>query len=312
MVQPTIDLTLSEEPSESNKNSIANMVTKSAASQKPQAKKPKPSAGDLKPKIHMKDQTSSQSTPTEEKDYTSFSSLLASPMVIFHLGPKKKAYHIHRDLICSTSPIFQSHFGALETKTPTTDMYLPDHDPKAFELFLSFLYRKQFPEIVPPPPPPPSPAAANDNTSTTTPQQDKDIHGANLSLLLTLHFMAHDWSLPLLQNLTLDHISRYLGKTSTLFRSRQIALIYSKLQDPKAPLKRFAVDHFVWCVMKKSVGAKARRTYLVNRAGVADMDFLWDVVEGVVGGRKYPVPVEPGEKGRCAYHVHDNGARCEE
>ena len=224
-------------------------------------------------------------------------------MINFYVGPKKKVYHIHRDLACSTNPIFKAHFGSLETKNPVTDMYLPNHDPKAFEIFTTFLYRGTFAEVLPPP---------QQDSSKIQPSTTQDIHGSNLDLLLAIHFMALDWQLQDLQNHSLDHICRYMSKASIIFRSSQIRQIYERVKNPKAPLRRFAVDNFIFRVMKKGVDRKTRQGYLVNRVGVEDNAFVWDLVEGVVGMRKYPMPVAPEAKGKCVYHDHPKGVQCSE
>ncbi|KAL8716508.1 MAG: hypothetical protein Q9225_006171 [Loekoesia sp. 1 TL-2023] len=282
---------------------MAKPGPKPAAVPKPQAKKPKPPLIDPKPKASFEEQTSLQSKPSIEKGNTSFSSLLTSAMVSFYVGPKKKAYPIHRDLICSISPIFKAHFGSLETKNPVTDMYLPNHEPKIFEMFISFLYRGNFAEIIP---------RSQQESPNAEASATQDIHGSNLDLLISLYFIARDWALQDLQNYTLDHISRYVSKNSVILRCSHIATIYEKIKNPKSPLRRFAVDHFVFVVMRKGVAAKTRQTYLVNRAGIENMAFVWDVLEGLIAMRKYPVPVEPAAKGKCAYHEHPKGVQCPE
>ncbi len=182
-------------------------------------------------------------------------------------------------------------------------MYLPQYDPQAFEMFVNFLYRQSFPEIVP------QHTKPNTNRQRGTPL---DTDGANLDILINLHLMALDWSLPNLRNTTLDHISRYVTKASVIFRYRQITTIYKRIKDPEAPLRRFAVDHFVHSVMKKSVPAETRQLYLANRLKIDDSAFLYEVVEAMIGAKRYPVPVDPENKGLCAYHEHLDGVRCEE
>ncbi len=212
-------------------------------------------------------------------------------MVDFFVGQKRKHYNIHRALLCSNSPVFQAYFGDTDTKHPKNDMYLPQHDPQAFQMFVTFLYRQNLPEIIP------QTAATNTNGQLGTPA---DIDGTNLDILLNLHFMSLDWLLPDLQNATIDHISRYVTKASMFFRHRQIATIYEKVKDPKAPLRRFAVDHFVYSVMKRSVDAKTRQLCLANRLKIDDSAFLYEVIEAMISGKRYPMPVDPGKKGRCA------------
>lgn len=224
-------------------------------------------------------------------------------MVNIYVGSKRKQYHIHRALLCSTSPVFKAHFGGVETKDPVNDMYLPNHDPRAFEMFLSFLYRKSFPEMLPPKPAP--------NTSAQS-LTAADAHRDNLNILLNLYFLSSDWALPDLQNATFDHISRYVKKSSVLFRFDQIKTIYERTKTSKAPLRRFAVDHFVHSIMKKSIPAKIRQTYLRSRITNDNSAFLFEVIEAMIDAKKYPTPADPFTKECCEYHEHPKGERCED
>ncbi|KAI4174859.1 MAG: hypothetical protein LQ346_008170 [Caloplaca aetnensis] len=224
-------------------------------------------------------------------------------MVNFFVGHKKKHYNIHRALLCSTSPVLKAHFGDVETKHPRNDMYLLQHDLQAFEIFVTFLYRRNFPDITP------RTGTPNINGQLGTPA---DNDGANLDILLNLHLMSCDWLIPDLQNATLDHISRYVTKASIFFRHRQITTIYERIKNPRAPLRRFAVDHFVHSVMKRSVDAKTRQLCLTNRLQIDSSAFLYEVIEAIIGGKRYPMPIDPENKGRCAYHEHPNGVRCQE
>ncbi|KAL8754161.1 MAG: hypothetical protein Q9184_005198 [Pyrenodesmia sp. 2 TL-2023] len=266
-----------------------------AEDQKPPVIESKTCQAGLKP--------SSEEKVEPQVDDASFSSLLSSPMVNIYVGSKRKQYHIHRALLCSTSAVFKAHFGGVETKDPVNDMYLPNHDPRAFEMFVSFLYRKSFPEILP------LEAASSSNSQSLKPA---DVHRANLDALLNLYFMSSDWALPDLQNATLDHISRYVKKTAYLFRFDQIKSIYERTNTSKAPLRRFAVDHFVHSVMKKSIPAKIRQTYLRSRITDDNSAFLFEVIEAMISAKKYPTPADPFTKECCEYHEHPKGERCED
>ncbi|KAL8909449.1 MAG: hypothetical protein Q9171_005047 [Xanthocarpia ochracea] len=240
------------------------------------------------------------STPvTEQND---ISSLLASEMVTFYVGPKRNAYHVHRDLICSSSSVLRQHFGTLDTKTPVVTMYLPDHSPGVFELLVSFLYRGSFAEMVP----------QVQKEASQVPYVQMDDHNASkVNQLLNLHFLAHDWNLPNLLNLSLDHIRRYVMTTKQIFRAAQIATVYKRLESSEEPLRRFVVDQFVYFVMRrKNVEADVRRSYLRNRMGIQNSAFLFEVIEAMIGMKGYPKPVDPNAGKKCLYHKHAEVAEC--
>ena len=181
-------------------------------------------------------------------------------------------------------------------------MYLPDHSPGVFELLVSFLYRGSFAEIAP----------QLQKAASQVPFIQMDDHNTSkINLLLNLHFLAHDWDLPNLLDLSLDHIRRYVMVTKQIFRTTQIATVYKWIESPEEPLRRFAVDQFVYCVMRrKNVEADVRRSYLKNKMGIQNSAFLFEVIEAMVGMKRYPMLVDPNAGEKCLYHKHAEGAEC--
>ncbi|KAL8921360.1 MAG: hypothetical protein Q9172_004053 [Xanthocarpia lactea] len=240
------------------------------------------------------------STPvTEQND---ISSLLGSEMVTFYVGPKKKPYHVHRGLIPTSSSVLREHFGTLDTNTPVVTLYLPDHSPGVFEMLVSFLYRDSFAEMSP----------QVQKQASQVPFIPMDDHNASkVNQLLNLHFLAHDWDLPNLLNVSLDHIRRYVMTTKQIFRAAQIATVYKRIESPEEPLRRFVVDQFVYFVMRrKDVDADVRRSYMKNRMGIQNSAFLFEVIEAMIGMKRYPMPMDPNAGVKCLYHKHAEGAEC--
>lgn len=228
-------------------------------------------------------------------------SLLTPEMVDIYVGPKRKRFHIYRQLICSKASFFNSHFGPIETKQPMTDMYLPDHDPRAFDLFSTFLFQNSFAEIIPP-------IEGAENQSKTM----LDRYATDIDTFLQLYLMARDWHIRNLRNQVLDHLHRYIAKSGASFRPIQVATVWGKIKDPASLLKRFIVDHFVFSVMKKSVSSKVRRSHLINRMNIDSSTFVLDVFDAIIGARKYPTPIDPDTKDLCDYHEHPKGEQCPE
>ncbi|KAI4123062.1 MAG: hypothetical protein LQ338_005458 [Usnochroma carphineum] len=282
-----IDLTHSGDSSEPEAEDTSTMTPSAAdaiRTSKPSAKKRKIQQLATEPTPAIKRQT----MPIETSDVKDETNEI-SRMVTFHIGPKKKEWPIHRKLVCASSAIFETHFSSLDTKDQVKDMYLPSHDARAFGLFVDFLYRRSFPEIMPP--------------SQQTPASAHP-HSANLDVLLSLHFMGRDWALPDLQNLSLDHMIRYLEKASNIVK------IYGEIEDPKAPLRRFAVDHFVYSVMKKTIAPHVRQSFIRNRIDIGCAAFIVDVFEAMINAKRYPAPVDPERQSRCVYHEHLEGQEC--
>ena len=105
-----------------------------------------------------------------------------------------------------------------------------------------------------------------------------------------------------------------------LFRVPQVKSVYEKCHGREDGLRRFVVDQFVFAVMRKTVPAGVRQACVRARMGIGIQGqeggggegFLMEVLEAVVGMKRYPCPVDPGAVGRCVYHVHPKGVRCPE
>ncbi|KAL8727186.1 MAG: hypothetical protein Q9166_006223 [cf. Caloplaca sp. 2 TL-2023] len=250
---------------------------------------------------------SAQTTPVPSKspaktvEQDDISSLITSDMVTFFVGPKKKTYHVHRDLICSASSVLKGHFISMDTKHPVVNMYLPNHSPSVFELIVSFLYRGSFAETAPP---------TQKEASQVQFASMDDINASKVDQLLNLHFVARDWDLPVLLNLSIDHVRRYVMTSKQTFRPAQITAVYEKAKDPDDPLRRFMVDQFVFSVMRKTLPARVRQSYVRDRMAIENSAFLFDVIEAMINMKRYPGPVDPNTLGKCFYHRHPKGVKC--
>ncbi|KAL9020820.1 MAG: hypothetical protein Q9185_002004 [Variospora sp. 1 TL-2023] len=305
--------------------SMANQANKAAPVAESPAKKVKLTNSETKISQSVKQHNpSGKNAIIAREEVDDFSSSLTSEMVNIYVGPKRKPYHIHRNRICSAAPFFSSHFGPLEgTKTPVTDLYLPNHDPRAFGMFLNFVYGAPMPTLTltttAPTQPTKKPTAA---TATAAAAEDQQ-HATNTDTFIHLYLMARTWSLPKLRNDTLDALQLYVHEHDiNSFRPAQIAAIYAaeiqKNEDANSssPLKRFVIDHFIYSVMNKSVSPTVRRSHVRNRIGIERGTFVLDVLDAmVVAGKKKKrwlcPPVKPGlVGGTCAYHEHGVGEEC--
>ena len=61
-------------------------------------------------------------------------------MVKIFVGPKRKEWIIHEDLICDRSDYFKAAFNDGFKETDEKEIYLDDDDPAAFALFVDWIY----------------------------------------------------------------------------------------------------------------------------------------------------------------------------
>ncbi|KAL5316642.1 hypothetical protein ACEPPN_015691 [Leptodophora sp. 'Broadleaf-Isolate-01'] len=73
----------------------------------------------------------------------SFNETFGSEMVKISVGEgsKKQEFHIHKRLLCQKAPVFDRMFSGNFAEGQIGEALLPEDDPKAFDMFASWLYR---------------------------------------------------------------------------------------------------------------------------------------------------------------------------
>ncbi|KAM0152803.1 hypothetical protein ACHAQE_006732 [Botrytis cinerea] len=69
---------------------------------------------------------------------------LGSPIVYIHVGSSSQEFAVHKDLICYTSPFFRAAFTSGFRETETGIIKLPETDTEIFDLFMGWLYTREF------------------------------------------------------------------------------------------------------------------------------------------------------------------------
>ena len=64
-------------------------------------------------------------------------SALGTDIVTIHVGPKRKAFAIHKALICSRSDFFSKAFNGPFKEGVEDAMYLPEDSPNAFSALVT-------------------------------------------------------------------------------------------------------------------------------------------------------------------------------
>jgi hypothetical protein len=69
--------------------------------------------------------------------------LLSGPTIDFYVGPERRHWSLHRNLLCHHSPYFESEFLADEkhVSSKRLELELCDQDPAGFELLVKWLYQ---------------------------------------------------------------------------------------------------------------------------------------------------------------------------
>ncbi|CAD0092595.1 unnamed protein product, partial [Aureobasidium mustum] len=222
----------------------------------------------------IRERTSSQAVSTLSKKPQSehFGTL-----VIIEVGPQKKAYSIHKDLLCFYSDYFHRAFNGSFKEAVEGKLSLPDADADLFYIVNGFLYTRQL--------------RSQDN------QTGPDL---GFTTLGNLWGFGDRYLMPLLQNTAMD---AYIKRAYTLkgtFSAQSIARRYRETF-PGSPLRRFLVD---WQAHK----SEQSREKLGNWPQEAVVDLaiaLFSMKPEHRGINKVP-----NDRGKCYYHVHAEGDHC--
>jgi hypothetical protein len=71
---------------------------------------------------------------------------LGTQIVTIHVGSKRKAFAVHKKLICDRSEFFDKAFNS-GFKESEGFMYLLGDDPTAFNLLINFIYQDRLPNF---------------------------------------------------------------------------------------------------------------------------------------------------------------------
>ncbi|KIW74658.1 hypothetical protein Z517_11428 [Fonsecaea pedrosoi CBS 271.37] len=84
----------------------------------------------------------------DDDDDDEVDNFTTSEIVTVHVGPKRKRFHLHRDLICERSPFMEKCLQKNRfDEGYKNEMYLPEDDPKAFSIVVEWIYRGRLPSF---------------------------------------------------------------------------------------------------------------------------------------------------------------------
>lgn len=214
-----------------------------------------------------------------------FASFTTSEIVTVYVGPKRKRFFLHRELICERSPFMEKclkkgHFD----EGYKNELYLPEDDPKAFSIIVDWIYRSRIP-------------------LRTDPLFD-------VSDMSAAYCMADKFVMEELQNSIMDGIRASLSrKEGELCKTPYFsALALTHISGPpKSPLKRFLVEHMVHHMMKHPRWYHDLKRNEPSRVDVEDLfkipDLVFYIMKKIWQFQAEPWK-DPATWDKCCYHVH--------
>jgi BTB/POZ domain len=221
--------------------------------------------------------------------------------VTIHVGGKRKAFTVHKKLICARSEYFAKVFNG-GFKEAEGVMHLPEDDSTAFDLFINYVYQDQLP---------PFPI---DKFPATPIDDDDYIERA----LFPLFCLAEKFCMNVLANRVMDAIQDIQNEYEALSSLDLMRKAYTKTHS-NSKIR-------IYCVLT-SLYLVARGTPSVNKQHVMEVadlarslpDFAYDFVKYQWTYRKelsrketadVQIRDDVGGFGRCFLHMHAKEEVC--
>lgn len=205
-------------------------------------------------------------------------------MVNIFVGPKRKRYHVHKDLLCNRSEYFRAMFQGGYQETQTKEVFLVDEDASAIALFITWIYG-------------------------TTLRGPADVNES--SAYLGLLALSEKFLIEQLHNECIDLIRAYFRDGFKPVLAKDVKYVYDNLNDQKL------CHLLIRLVAKKALrlgllgimtpSALPQEFQILARAGG---DCAMDLANFLALGLEYLNTFEDSRNYNCAYHRHSGTAKC--
>ncbi|KAH6671050.1 hypothetical protein B0J14DRAFT_702110 [Halenospora varia] len=143
------------------------------------------------------------------------------------VGPKRKEFTIHKNLICDKYDFFRRAFCSGFEEAEKGEMHLPEDDANVFANLTDYLYRGTVPDLVPP-----SPNSVDPTLKKTC-------------ALRRLYYLAEKLVMPALMDQIIDAIMDHQRKAKTYYtKALTIENLYNQTHS-NSKLRQYAVAQLV-------------------------------------------------------------------
>ncbi|TVY59229.1 hypothetical protein LCER1_G000216 [Lachnellula cervina] len=236
---------------------------------------------------------------------------LGTDIVTIHVGPKRKAFAVHKDLICNRSDFFSKAFNGPFEEGVESTMYLPEDDPQAFSALVAWIYRDQLPLH-------PSERFADDD----------DGFDKYINMLLVFFTLAEKLCINALANQIMDRIQDVQFQHACIFGGAELEYIYAN-SHRWSKLRTYGV----LMVIRRGSGSEGEE--IDEKEGENDVESFREGVlklhesqpdfgrDFIMLQMKYGIRFHPGKDcadpqirdsktgfGRCFFHTHAKSEVC--
>ncbi|KAI8941661.1 hypothetical protein NX059_002873 [Plenodomus lindquistii] len=214
--------------------------------------------------------------------------LLSGPMVDVYVGPAKRHWSLHRNLLCHHSELLEDELhGSDRGGDQAAKLELPEHDPAGFELLVKWLYQGRL-----------------DDVSDLADANQKYEYAVSCH---KLYLLCDRFDMMQLKNVAMDQYRKGLHEAELVPDADEIDDIYRN--SPKASPFRHLMTRIAARQIMDPGSDRDVETY--RQCFENNPDFAVDLVKAIrlgTGGVLFDDPTEQGHN--CDYHDHDTGPNC--
>jgi hypothetical protein len=217
--------------------------------------------------------------------------LLAGPTVDIFVGPERRHWTLHRNLLCHHSSYFETEFVGHEVPKckkgddGANELELPDDDPRGFELLVKWLYQGSLEDV----------SGLGD--------MEKYDYAVACN---KLYVLCDKFDMVLLKNIAMDRYRRLLNEAQLVPDPDEINDIY-RASSARSPFRKLMTNIAARQIMDPEVDKDAES---YRRCFENNPDFAVEMVNSIrrlSGGMLFN---DPTESDACEYHDHKNGVKC--
>lgn len=216
--------------------------------------------------------------------------LLAGPTVDIYVGPERKHWTLHRNLLCHHSSYFETEFEGHEVpkgmKQDGNKLELPNDDPIGFELLVKWLYQGHL----------------EDCLGET--DEQKYEHAV---ACYKLHLLCDKLDMIMLKNLAMDLYRQALHEAQLVPDAGEIDEIY-RCTPPGSPFRRLVTKIAARQIMDNGT-QKDAETY--RKCFENDPRFAVEMINAIRSTSSGMLFADPTRAiDACQYHDHSDGSTC--
>lgn len=206
------------------------------------------------------------------------------------VGPEKRHWELHRNLLCHHSAFFEHEFLGSEVPkakkgSGEQKLELPDADPVGFELLVRWLYQGKI-----------------ESVSDMAEEKKYDYSVA----CHKLYMLCDKFDIPQLKNISIDQYRRGLREAQLVPDAEEINEIYRR-SPPGSPFRKLMTQIAARQIMDPD-SDKDAETY--RKCFEDNSDFAVDMVNAIKSGSGGILFDDPTDGNECEYHDHSGGLNC--